>query len=125
MVIKSGHLAAQLPLLIVQSVCVADDDPLSLCILVKTPSGEGCSVVSVPGHWCGDEEPLAEVLPGPRFLLLPGLCGGRQPSCGHPGQTPAGHHQEAGPAGDPLTQSEGNLGAERHKHSTCDLVNKL
>lgn len=70
---------------------------------MKTPSGEGSGAVSVPGHRRGDEKPLAEIFPCPRFLLPPGLCGGRQPSCGHPGQTADGHHQEAGPAGDLLT----------------------
>lgn len=74
---------------------------LSLCVLMKTHSGEGSSTVPVPGHRCSDEKPLAEVFPGSCFLLLPGLCGGRQPSCGHAGPTTAGYHQEAGPAGDP------------------------
>lgn len=72
----------------------------SLCVLIKTPSGESSGALPVPGHWCSDEKPLAEVFPSTCFLLLPGVCGGRQPSCGHPGQTAAGHHQEAGSAGD-------------------------
>lgn len=78
---------------------------LSLFIVMKPSSREGSGSVSVPGHWRGDEKPSAEVFLGPRFLLLPGFCGGCQPSCGHPSQTATGHHQEAGPAGDPLTQS--------------------
>lgn len=66
---------------------------------MKIPSGESSGIVSVPGHWCGDEKPPAEIFPGPRFLLLPGVRGGRQPCCGHAGQTAAGHHQGAGSAG--------------------------
>lgn len=70
---------------------------------MKTPSGEGGGAVSLPGHRRGDEKPLAQVCPGPCLLLLPGFCGGRQPSCGHQGQAAAGHYQEASPAGDLLT----------------------
>lgn len=63
-------------------------------------SGEGSSALSVPGHWCCNEEPLAEVRAGSRLLLLLDLCGRRQPSSGHPSPTAARHNQEAGPAGD-------------------------
>lgn len=104
MVIIAGHLAAQLSLVsIACSVYVANDDSFSLRILVKTPSWEGGSAVSVPGHWSRDKKPLAEVFTGSCFLLFPGLCGRCQSSCGHPGQTPAGHHQEASTAGDTHT----------------------
>lgn len=84
------------------------DMPLLLCIVMETPSGEGSSAVPLSGHRCGDEKPPAEVFAGPRFLLPPGVCGGRQPSRGHPCQTPAGHHQEAGTAGNLLTQTYGS-----------------
>jgi len=66
---------------------------------MNIPSGEGSGPVSIPGYRRGDEKPLAEVFLGPRFLLLTGLCGGREPSCGHPSTTAAGQHQEASPAG--------------------------
>lgn len=64
------------------------------------PSREGRRAVQVPGHWRCDEKPPAEIFIGSCFLLLPDICGGRQPSCGHSSQTAPGHHQEAVTAGD-------------------------
>lgn len=65
---------------------------LAFASLFLAASGEGCSALSVPGHRSGDEEPLAEVFAGSCLLLLPGLCGGRQPCGGHQGAAAAGHH---------------------------------
>lgn len=61
--------------------------------------------MSFSGHQRCDQKPPAEVLFSPRFLLLPGLSGGRQPFGGHQGQTAAGHHQEAGAAGQPIAEN--------------------
>lgn len=67
--------------------------------LFHAASGEGRSSLSVPGHRGGDEKPLAQVFTCSCLLLLPGLCGGRQPRGGHQGATAVGHYQEAVPAG--------------------------
>lgn len=92
-----------------------------LTLALKIPSGEGCGSLPVPGHWRGNEKPFTEVRAGSRLLLLPGLCGGRQPGSGHASPTAAGHSQEAGPAGDPrlcLLVDINAAGQDSHKNST-------
>lgn len=74
------------------------NDFFSLCLLHC--SGKGGCHLPVSGHSLSDQKPLAEVLVGPRLLLLPDGSGGRQPSSGHQGWPLAGHHQEASIAGD-------------------------
>lgn len=82
--------------------------------------------MSLPGHRRCDQKPPAEVLLGPRFLLLPGLGGGRQPLGGHQGPTAAGHHQETRSAGElNAAQFRGTFGVCFFNAHVCDFEMKF